>query len=537
MTSPQETTADHDVVVIGAGFAGLYAVHRANERGHRVLGIEAAHGPGGTWYWNRYPGARCDVESLDYSYSFDEQLQQEWRWSERYATQPEILRYIEHVADRFDLRRHYRFGERVLAASFDEASAQWTVRTDAGTVATTRHLICATGSLSAPHRPDIPGLDDFEGDVLMTANWPHEGVDLTGRRVAVIGTGSSGVQSVPLLAEQAESLVVFQRSPNFSVPAFNRSIPDDEYAEALRTYAERRAKSWASTAGSPHVGYDREALDLTPEERRAVFDEWWQRGGVLFAKAFPRQTIDPEINDLAREYAAEQVRSRVHDAQVAEDLIPNDHPIGTKRICTDSGYFETFNRDNVSLVNLRREPIETFVKWGAKTATSSYEFDTLVLATGFDALTGALTRMDVRGTDGVTMAERWADGPLTLLGLSVPGFPNLYNISGAGSPSVLANMVLTAEQHVDWVLDLIAHLDERGFRAAEAREDAAVAWTKHVDEVANGTLFTKANSWYMGANIEGKARGFIPYIGGFKTYIDHCESVRDGGYRGYVLSS
>jgi len=531
------TPPTYDAVVIGAGFAGLYAVHRAREAGLSVLGIEAAEGPGGTWYWNRYPGARCDVESLDYSYSFDEQLQQEWRWTERYATQPEIHNYLEHVADRFDLRRLFRFGERVLSAHFDEAAATWTVRTDADTVAVARHLLCATGSLSAPNRPDLPGLDDFGGEVLMTADWPRGGVDLTGRRIAVVGTGSSGIQSIPILAEQAESLTVFQRSANFSVPAYNRRIPDEEYAEALRTYPERRARSWASTAGSPHVSFDREAFELTEEERRAVFEEWWTRGGVLFGKTFPRQTIDREINDLAREFAAEQVRRIVRDPRVAEDLIPTDHPIGTKRICTDSGYFETYNRDNVTLVNLRREPLETFTRWGCKTTGSSYEFDTLVLATGFDALTGALTRIDIRGVGGATMAETWADGALTYLGLAVPGFPNLHNISGAGSPSVLANMVHTAEQHVDWVVDLITSLDERGFRTAEARPDAAVAWTQHVHEVADKTLFTQANSWYMGANIDGKASGFIPYIGGFKTYIDHCDAVRDGGYAGFVLSA
>ncbi|MDF1604716.1 NAD(P)/FAD-dependent oxidoreductase [Nocardioides sp. YIM 152315] len=528
---------DVDVVVIGAGFAGLYAVHRAVQRGHRTLGVEAGAGVGGTWYWNRYPGARCDVESIDYSYSFDPDLEQEWTWSERYATQPEILSYLEHAADRYDLRRHYRFGERVVAAEFDDVASRWTVRTDAGTVARCQWLFCATGSLSAPNRPDIPGLDDFAGDVVMTAAWPEEGYDVTDKRVGVIGTGSSGIQSIPVLARDAARLTVFQRTPNYSVPAFNRPLTEEEQKEARRTYRERRALSFAGGAGTPHQPYPRPIWEVDEEERRQAFEARWREGGVLFAKTFVDQTIDERINDLAREFVEEKVRAIVRDPQVADDLLPDDHPIGTKRICTDSDYFETFNRDNVELVNLRRDPIQTITGWGVKTEDSSYELDVLVLATGFDAMTGAMTRMDIQGPRGGTMEQAWASGPITFLGVAVPGFPNLFTITGPGSPSVLANMVLAAEQQVDWLLDLVDHCRAEGHATVEARADAARAWTDHVDEVANGTLFVRADSWYRGANIDGKARVFMPYIGGFHTYIARCEESKDLGYAGFVMGS
>ncbi|MGY1812091.1 flavin-containing monooxygenase [Blastococcus sp. SYSU D00820] len=526
-----------DVLVVGAGFAGMYAVHRAVSSGYTTVGIEAAPGVGGTWYWNRYPGARCDVESVDYSYSFDPQLQEEWVWSERYATQPEILRYAEHVADRYDLRRHFRFGQRVVSAHFDDDSATWLVTTDAGEAVRARWVLFATGCLSAPNKPDIPGVDDFAGEVLFTAQWPEEGLDLAGKRVGVIGTGSSGIQSIPILAESAAHLTVFQRSANYSVPAFNRPLTEEEQVEIRRTYAQRRAKSWNSPAGTPHDAYPREAFEVDEEERRAAFEARWQQGGVLFGKTFPKQTVDPAVNDLAREFAEAKIRSVVRDPQVAEDLIPTDHPIGTKRICTDSGYYETFNRENVTLVNLRRDPITEITAWGVKTRTRSVELDVLVFATGFDAMTGALTRIDVRGPRGDRLADLWAEGPVTYLGVAVPGMPNLFSLSGPGSPSVLVNMVLSAEQQADWVLDLVRYSDEHGYTRVEPRRDAAENWSRHVDEVAHTTLFTQADSWYLGANIEGKSRVFMPYIGGFATYIGHCGAVREKDYAGFVLGS
>ena len=540
MNSPQNgsqpTAAPLDVLVVGAGFAGMYAMIQARRAGRSVLALEAASGVGGVWFWNRYPGARCDVESLDYSYSFDEELQQDWVWSERYATQPEILRYAEHVAERFELYRDLRLETRVAGATFDEETALWTVTTDSGDTHQARWVLFATGSLSTPNVPPIPGLDTFAGRVLLTAQWP-EGVDLIGKRVGVIGTGSSGIQSIPIIAEVAEQLTVFQRTPNFSVPVLNRGLTAEQLEEEKRNYDHRRAVSRASGGGSMHQPYPKAFEEIDDQERRAAFEAGWATGGVLFSKVFPNQMTDETVNAAAREFAAEKIRSVVRDPQTAEDLIPTDHPIGTKRICTDSGYFETYNRDNVELVNLRRDPITEITSSGITTATGSYELDVLVLATGFDALTGALTRVDLRGPRGDVLAEAWADGPETLVGMCVAGFPNLFVLHGPGSPSVFANMVMGAEHQVDWVMDLIAHAETGGHTMIEARRDAATAWTEHVDETAQRTLFPKAQSWYTGANIEGKPRSFMPYLGGFKGYTDRCDEMRDADYAGLVFSS
>ncbi len=525
-----------DVLVVGAGFAGLYAVHRSVAAGFTTIGVEAAPGVGGTWYWNRYPGARCDVESIDYSYSFDAELQDSWVWSERYATQPEIHAYLEHVADRFGLRRHFRFGRRVEGARFDEGSSAWTVTADTGHAYRARFLVLATGSLSAPHRPDIPGAGDFAGEVLFTARWPHENVSFAGKRVGVIGTGSSGIQSIPIIAEEAASLTVFQRSPNYSVPAFNRPLTEEEQVRIRAEYPERRRKSAYSGAGTPHETYPRGAFEIDEAERRAAFEARWREGGVLFGKTFPNQTVDEAVNRLARDFAEAKIRAIVTDRRVADDLVPVDHPIGTKRICTDSGYYETFNRADVTLVNLRREPITAITERGIRTATGSYELDTIVYATGFDAMTGAVTQIDIRGARGSGIGEAWANGPVTYLGMAIPGFPNLFTVNGPGSPSVLANMVLTAEQQVDWLIDLIADCRRRGVTEVEARADAAAKWTEHVSEAAHRTLFPLAGSWYMGANIEGKSRIFMPYIGGFGNYRRICDQVRADGYEGFVLT-
>lgn len=526
-----------EVLVVGAGFAGLYAVYAARRLGFAVLGVEAGADVGGTWYWNRYPGARCDVESIDYSYSFDRDLQRDWRWSERYATQPEILAYARHVADRFRLRRHFRFNERVTTAAFDEGSATWLATMASGRQVRARWMIFAAGSLSTPINPDIPGLDCFAGEMLFTARWPEGPVSFEGKRVGVIGTGSSGIQCIPIIARAAKSLTVFQRSPNYSVPAFNRELSDEEWRQVQADYPERRRKSFLSGGGSPHEVHPAAIWDTSEEEREALFEQGWQKGGVLFAKIFPNQTADDRVNALARAFAESKIRAIVRDPAVAEDLIPADHPIGTKRICTDSGYFETFNRDNVELVNLRRNPIRAVTEQGIRTEEREYALDMLVIATGFDAMTGTITRVDIRGPRGDSVADTWAQGPLTLLGLMIPGFPNLFNITGPGSPSVLANMILGAEQHVDWAMELVRFADQRGHSMVEARRDAAQAWTSHVEEIAARTLFTQAKSWYMGANVEGKKRTFMPYIGGFASYIAQCERVRDDGYAGIVFSS
>ncbi len=525
-----------DMIVIGAGFAGLYAVHRAASAGLSVIGLEAAPEVGGTWYWNRYPGARCDVESVDYSYSFDEELQQSWTWSERYAAQPEILAYLRHVADRFDLRPHYRFEVDVVGAAFEQG--RWRVRTRDGQTYAAQFLVCATGCLSAVNRPDIPGADDFAGEVYFTAAWPREDPDLRGKRVGLIGTGSSGIQAVPIVAAQADRLVVFQRSANYSIPMPNRPWTLEEQQQIREQYPERRRLSAYAAAGTPHGTYHKKAVDTEPQERAEALWRRWREGGVLFAKTFPDQTSDLAANDIAREFAEERIREIVADPAVATDLIPVDHPIGAKRICTDGGYYATFNRDNVTLVNLRREPIEAITADGVRTSAATYPCDVLIFATGFDALTGALTRIDPVGPGGVRLRDIWADGPLTFLGLMVPGLPNVFTISGPGSPSVLANMVLHAEVQVDWVIELVLAARRLGVTEVEPRRDAAEAWTDHVANAAEQTLFPEAaSSWYLGANIEGKKRVFMPYAGGFGTYRRHCDEVARQHYAGLVLTT
>jgi cation diffusion facilitator CzcD-associated flavoprotein CzcO len=529
-----------DVIVIGAGFAGLYAVHRAASAGLSVVGIEAAPDVGGTWYWNRYPGARCDVESVDYSYSFDEELQQSWTWSERFAAQSEILAYLRHVAERFDLRRHYRFGVDVVGAAFDQG--RWHVRTrdplGSGQTYAGQFLLCATGCLSAVNRPDIRGVDDFAGEVYFTAAWPREEPDLRGKRVGLIGTGSSGIQAVPIVAGQAEQLVVFQRSANYSIPMPNRPWSPEEQQQIREQYPERRRTSAYAPAGTPHGTYHKNAVDTEPRERAAALWQRWRQGGVLFGKTFPDQNIDLAANDIARKFAEERIREIVTDAVVATDLIPVDHPIGTKRICTDSDYYATFNRDNVRLVNLRREPIETITAQGVRTSDGTYPCDVLIFATGFDAMTGALTRIDPIGPGRERLRDIWANGPVTFLGLMVPGLPNLFTISGPGSPSVLSNMVLHAEVQVDWAVNLVLTARRLGVTEVEPRRDAARAWTDHVAQAAEQTLFPKAaSSWYLGANIDGKKRVFMPYTGGFGNYRRQCDEVARDNYAGLVLTT
>ncbi|MCV7187740.1 flavin-containing monooxygenase [Mycolicibacterium thermoresistibile] len=527
--------SDVDVVVVGAGFGGLYALHRFRSDGLSVRVFEAAPEVGGTWYFNRYPGARCDVESLDYCYSFSDELQQEWTWTEKYATQGEILRYINWVADKLDLRRDITFNTRVVATVLDEDTLRWTVETDTGESVTARFVVLATGPLSSPITPDIPGLDTFAGGVYHTANWPHEDVDFTGKRVAVIGTGSSGIQSIPIIAEQAEHLYVFQRTPNYSVPSGNRPLSAEEIAEAKANYAERRRMSWRSGGGSPHVPHPKLTMEVSPEERREAFEKRWQLGGVLFSKTFSDQMIDPVANEEARKFYEEKVRAVIDDPEIADLLIPDDHPIGTKRICTDTNYFQTFNRPDVTLVSVRRTPIQSIDAEGVVTSERHYRLDAIVFATGFDAMTGTVAKIDIVGRGGRRLVEDWAHGPRTYLGLGVDGFPNLFLISGPGAPAVLANMVLHAEANVNWIADAIGHLDEHGYSAIEATPDAVDNWVAECNKRAEATLFPKANSWYMGANVPGKPRVFMLFIGGFATYLDICAEVADAGYKGFRL--
>lgn len=524
-----------DAVIVGAGFAGLYALHELRRRGLSVQLIEAAPDVGGTWYFNRYPGARCDVESVDYCYSFSAELQREWVWSEKYATQAEILRYINWVADRLDLRRDITFDTLVASAVLDEEALRWTVTTDTGTVFDARFCIMATGPLSAALTPRFDGLDTFAGAIYHTADWPHEGVDFTGKRVAVIGTGSSGIQSIPIIARQADQLYVFQRTPNYSVPAGNRPLTDDDVAVVKANYDERRRLSWSSGGGSPHIAHPKLTMEATPDERRAAFEERWKLGGVLFSKTFRDQMIDPAANEEARKFYEEKVRAIIDDPEVADLLIPNDHPIGTKRICTDTNYFQTFNRPNVELVSVRKTPIDSVDSTGIATTEAHYKVDVIVLATGFDAMTGALAKVDIVGRGGRTLYDDWRAGPRTYLGLGVNGFPNMFLVSGPGAPAVLANMVLHAEAHVNWIAACIAHLDDHGYQAIEATRQAVDDWGAECSRRAEATLFTKADSWYMGANVPGKPRVFMLFIGGFGVYLDICADVADTGYKGFAL--
>jgi cation diffusion facilitator CzcD-associated flavoprotein CzcO len=524
-----------DAVVVGAGFAGLYALHKLRNQGLSVRVFEAAPEVGGTWYHNRYPGARCDVESVDYCYSFSDELQQEWTWTEKYATQAEILRYLRWVADRLDLRDGITFSTRVISAVLDEQTLQWTITTDGGEIVTARFCVMATGPLSAALTPDIPGLSTFAGEVYHTAHWPHEPVDFSGKRVAVIGTGSSGIQSIPIIAEHAEELVVFQRTPNYSVPAGNRALTDDDIAEYKSSYAERRRLSWRSGGGSPHIAHPKLTMQATPEERRTAFEKRWELGGVLFSKTFSDQMIDFAANEEARKFYEEKVRAVIDDPELAELLIPDDHPIGTKRICTDTEYFQTFNKPHVELVSVRRTPIESIDASGISTSDAHYDLDVIVLATGFDAMTGSLAKIDIVGRGGQALRDDWADGPRTYLGLGVDGFPSLFLVSGPGAPAVLANMVLHAEAHVNWIADAISHLDKHGYGAIEATPDAVDGWAAELNQRAEATLFTRANSWYLGANVPGKPKVFMLFLGGFGAYLDICNEVATAGYKGFSL--
>jgi cation diffusion facilitator CzcD-associated flavoprotein CzcO/acetyl esterase/lipase len=527
-----------DAIVVGAGFAGLYALHRLRAAGLRVRVLEQGDGVGGTWYWNRYPGARCDIESVDYSYSFSEELEQEWEWSERYPAQPEILRYLNHVADRFDLRRDIELGKRVVEARYEPGS--WHVATDDGATYSATYCIMACGCLSVPHRPAIEGLDDFEGEWHHSARWPHEGVDLAGKRVGVIGTGSTGIQLVPQLAEQAEHLYVFQRTANFSMPAHNRALDPDVRAAIKASYRERRRRARESLSGVPSSHPDvlpqRSALEVAPEDRVQAYERGWAAGGIGgITLAFNDIITNAEANGTAADFVRDKIRELVRDPATADALCPTTHPIGTKRICVDTDYFATYNRDDVTLVDVRSAPIVRLTPRGIETTSAEYELDVIVFATGFDAMTGPLLAIDVRGREGRRLKDKWSDGPRTYLGLATAGFPNLFLVTGPGSPSVLSNMVLSIEQHVDWIADCIAHLRERGLATIEATPDAEDGWVAHVNEVADATLFPQASSWYIGANIPGKPRVFMPYLGGVGSYRAHCDAVAAGGYAGFAV--
>ncbi|MEK9278756.1 MULTISPECIES: NAD(P)/FAD-dependent oxidoreductase [unclassified Bradyrhizobium] len=535
-SSPAHATEAYDVVVVGAGFAGMYMLHRLRGLGFSVRVYEQGGGVGGTWYWNRYPGARCDVESMQYSYSFSEELQQEWDWSERYAPQPEILKYANHVADRFDLRRDIQFDTRVDRAAFDARSNSWSVTTSDGKTVSAKFVVLATGCLSNARKPDIKGLEDFEGAVYHTGNWPHEPVDFTGLRVGLIGTGSSGIQSAPVIAEQARHLTVFQRTANFSIPARNAALTEEERSAFRKNYPEIRRFAREVTRNGIYAQQpDRGALDDDTDARRAKYETRWERGGLTFMYVYNNLALDRAANDTAADFVRGKIAEIVKDPETARLLQPDSHPIGTKRICIDTDYFATFNRPNVSLVDIKSNPIEEITANAVRVAGTDYEVDALVLATGFDAMTGSVAKIDIRGRGGHTLNRKWAEGPKTYLGLMSAGFPNLFIVTGPGSPSVLSNMIVSIEQHVDWIADCLVHMRKHGLAAMEAGRAAEDKWVAHVNEVAHGTLYPQANSWYMGANIPGKPRIFMPYIGGVGVYRQICNDVAAKGYEGFVM--
>jgi cation diffusion facilitator CzcD-associated flavoprotein CzcO len=530
-------TGTIDAVVVGAGFAGMYTLFRMLKAGYAVRVFEKGHNVGGTWYWNRYPGARCDVESMEYSYSFDDDLQQEWQWSERYATQPEILSYANHVADRFGLRRHITFATRVVSARYTEETSSWTVTTEGGETVTTRFVIMATGCLSSVNKPDFKGIDSFKGRTYHTGQWPHEGVDFSGRTVGILGTGSSAIQSIPIIASEARHLTVFQRTPNFSIPAHNKDL-DPAYVEAVKKdyagFKEENRQMFAGF-GARRPRYEDSVWDADETKRRERFEERWQLGGLGFNGAFGDLGLSLKANNLAAEFIRGKIREIVDDPEVAELLCP-DGVVGCKRLCVDTNYYATYNRANVTLVDVKQHPIERITEHGLITAGREYTFDNLIFATGFDAMTGSLLRIDIRGKGGLTLQDKWIAGPRTYLGLSTAGFPNLFTISGPGSPSVLSNMIVTIEQHVNWIMNALNYMRDRSLSTIEAEQGAEDHWVNQGNDLANMTLMPRCNSWYLGANVPGKPRVFMPFVGGLPMYFAICKQIAAKEYTGFQLA-
>jgi len=528
-----------DAVVVGAGFSGMYMLHSLRDGlGLSVWVYETASGVGGTWYWNRYPGARCDSDSYIYCYMFDPDLLQQWEWSERYPQQAEVLRYLDHVADRFGLRKDIQFETTVTEATFDEKAKRWTIRTDKGDVVSAKYFISAVGALSSANLPQFKGLETFQGRHYHTSAWPHEGVDFTNRRVAVVGTGATGVQAIPTISEQAKQLTVFQRTPNFCWPARHGKVDPDVVKARKADYDGIRERLQSSYFGFEMAFIPKSVFDDSPQERERVWDAMWYQGGFPFWIAnYQDVFFSKEANDECVDYMARKIREKVKDPAIAEKLIPKNHPYGTKRQPLDSNYYETFNKPNVRLVDVNETPIQEVTPKGIRTSEREYEFDIIVFATGFDAMTGPLKKIKIRGRGGQLLSQKWSDGPQTYLGVAVAGFPNLFLITGPGSPSVLSNVPTSIEQHVEWITGCIGYLQKHGLAAMEATAEAEQQWTAHVAEVANATLMVTSNSWYIGANIPGKPRVFMPYLGGVGAYRQRCNEIAEKGYEGFALAA
>lgn len=537
MPPKQFATGTYDAIIIGAGFSGLYQLHKLrDELGLSVRVFEMGGGIGGTWYWNRYPGARCDSESYYYCYSFNKEVEQEWEWTQRYPEHSEIRKYLNFVADRLDLKRDIQLDTRVTSAAFADATNTWTVRTEKGEIYVAPFLITAVGCLSTANVPKLKGLEAFKGQWYHTGAWPHEGVDFTGKRVGQIGTGSTGIQAAPVIAEQAEHLTVFQRTANYSIPARNAPVTYSDIKLTRDNYDDIWRRARASTNGHPFTVSERSALSVSDKEREELYEKAWKRGGLRFRATFSDVLSNAKANDTASNFLRRKIKEVVKDPKIAEMLTPHDHGFATKRPPIDTNYFETFNRDNVDLVDIKREPIVEVMDKGIRTTEREYELDIIVFATGFDALTGPLLALNIAGSKGYELKEAWATGPRTYLGLQTPHFPNLFTITGPGSPSVLCNMPIAIEQHVDWITNCIRDLRAKGLKRIEAKPDAAERWVDHVNEAANATLLPMASSsWYLGANVPGKPRVFMPYAGGFARYAGICKEVAEGGYRGFAL--
>jgi cyclohexanone monooxygenase len=525
-----------DAVIVGAGFTGLYMLHVLRQKGFTARLVDAASGVGGTWYWNRYPGARCDIESMQYSFQFSEELQQEWEWTERYASQPEILAYIEHVAERFDLTRDIQFDTRVEAATFNEDTGVWIVETDRGQTLHARYFIMGVGCLSAPIKPTFEGEADFTGETYQTSIWPKEPVDFKGKRVGIIGVGSSAIQAGPLIAEEAEHVYIYQRTPNYVVPSQNRPLTPEEVRDIKSDYKGFRAKAYAGLTAFLFERHDQSVFDLTPDERRARFDNYWNIGGLPFLGAFNDILFNDDANQACIDYWRSRIEEIIDDPKLV-DLLTPDEEFGCKRLCSGTGFYEMLNRDNVTLVDVRGTGIERFTPTGLRAEGVDYDLDTIIFATGFDAMTGSVTRIRITGKGGQTIQQKWAEGPKTYLGLMISGFPNMFNMVSAGSPSVLATMVTAAEQHGDWVGECLDHMRETGKTVIEATPEAEAEWSAEVKRAGDASLRTNCDSWYVGSNIEGKARAFAPYIGGWPPYVARCNAETASKYENCVLSA
>ncbi len=524
-----------DAVVIGAGFAGLRALYRLRSMGKNVSVLEASEGVGGVWFHNGYPGARCDVESYDYSYSFSPELEQEWRWSERYATQPEILRYINHVADRFDLRKDIRFNTFMEEARYDEKAARWTIRSKDGRVWSAQYFVMCVGQLSSPKAPNYPGQSEFKGEIIHSAVWPKHKVEFAGKRVAIIGTGSSGMQMTPIIAKEAKHLTVFQRTANFSIPASNAPVSDEEDRLVKATYRERREQAWNSPTGLGFKPNKQSALDVSQEERDKVYEAAWNRLGYGFALSYFDILLSKPANDTAAEFIRKKIASVIHDPLVREKLVPKGHAFAARRPSVDSGYFQAFNRDNVELADVRESPIVEFTSDGIRTTAKAHAFDMIIFATGFDAFTGSLLKPNIVGRAGRTLRDKWSAGPITQLGVSVSEFPNMLIVVGPGSPSLLSNVMVSTEEQIDWLAELIRHMDSHQIVEFEAESDAEISWVAHVNERAKETLYMTADSYYNGAEVAGKPKVFMPYSGGVRGYRRILKKCAQEGYSGFAL--